>query len=144
MERLSTVLEAPGASFTKIRQAAFIYSVPDLVRPFTDHRPATSRGEAAAPLPAAGAEALLFGRRLDGAPELEAALLGAAGARPVHRARARDHGEVCEEVAATESWKVPHDVGLHSFMDAQPREDCAEVATAARSNSVRDLERRKV
>ena len=143
MERLSSLLEAAGASFTKIRQATSVYSVPDVERPFTDHRPEASRREAAAPLPAAGVEALLFGRRLDGAPELEAALLGEAGARPVHGARARYHGKVSGEVAAHESWKVPHDVGLHSFMDAQPREDCPAVATAARINSVRDLERRE-
>ena len=33
-------------------------------------------------------------------------------------------------------------MGLHNNMAAQPREGCPEVATAARSNSVRDLERR--
>ena len=79
MERRFSLLEAHGASFTKIRQAASVYSVPDVERPFTDHRPATSRREAAAPLPAESTETLLFGRRLDGAPELEAALLGEEG-----------------------------------------------------------------
>ena len=142
MERRFSLLEAHGASFTKIRQAAFMYCVPDLVRPLTDHRPETSRREAAAPLPAESTETLLFGRRLDGAPELEAALLGAAGARPVHGARPRDYRKVFGEVAAHETWKVPHDVGLDNTLAAQPREGCPEVATAARINSVRDLERR--
>ena len=99
MEGLLSLLEAYGASFTKIRQAAFMHSVPDVDRPLTDHRPATSRREAAAPLPAAGVEALLFGRRLDGAPELEAALLGAAGARWKDGEWARDHGEILETLA---------------------------------------------
>ena len=142
MEGLSSLLEAHGASSTKIRQAAFMYRVPDLDWTFINNRPETSRREAAAPLPAESTETLLFGRRLDGAPKLEAALLGAASPRQVHGARARNHGKVFGEVAPNESWKVPHDVGLQHNLAAQPREDCAEVATAARSNSVRDLERR--
>ena len=104
MEGLLSLFEAPGASFTEIRQAASVYSVPDVERPFTDHRPATSRREAAAPLPAESTETLLFGRRLDGAPKLEAALLGAAGARPVHGARARDYRKMFGEVAPNETW----------------------------------------
>ena len=99
MEGLFSLLEAPGASFTEIRQAASVCGVPDVERPFTDHRPATSRREAAAPLPAAGAAALLFRRRVDGAPELEAALLGTEGSRWKDGERPRDHGEILETVA---------------------------------------------
>ena len=142
MERLFGLLEAHGASFTKIRQAAFMYRVPDVEWPFTDHRSKKGGSEAAAPLPAESTEALLFGRRLDGAPELEAALLGAAGAREAHGARPRDHGAMFGEVAAHETWKVPHDVGLHNNLAAQPREDRPAVATAARINCLRHVERR--
>ena len=76
-----------------------MYCVPDLVWTFINNRPEAGGSEEAAPLPAEGTETLLFGRRVDGAAELEAALLGAAGPRQVHGARARDPGKVCETVA---------------------------------------------
>ena len=101
MERLSSLLEAPGASFTKIRQAASVYSVPDLVWTFINNRPETSRREEAAPLPAESTETLLFGRRVDGAAELEAALLGKEKTRRPDPERPRDHGKIRKEVAAT-------------------------------------------
>ena len=142
MERRFSLFEAYGASFTKIRQAAFMYRVPDLVWTFINNRPATSRREEAAPLPAESTETLLFRGRVDGAAELEAALLGTEGSRWKDGERARDHGKVFGEVAASESWKVPHHVGLDSPLAAQLGEDCAEVATAARGRRVRDLERR--
>ena len=99
MEGRFGVYEAFRKTFTKIRQAAFMYRVPDVDRPCTDHRPKKGGGEAAAPLPAAGAEALLLRGRVDGAPELEAALLSNEGPRWKDGERPRDHGTVCAEVA---------------------------------------------
>ena len=97
--RLLSVRASVGAARSEVRQAASVCGVPDVERPFTDHRSKKSGSEAAAPLPAAGAEALLFGRRVDGAPKLEAALLGTEGSRWKDGERARDHGEILETVA---------------------------------------------
>ena len=99
MEGLLSVYSSNGASYYAVPQAASVCGVSDVDRPFTDHRPATSRREAAAPLPAAGAEALLFRRRLDGAPKLEAALLGTEGSRWKDGERARDRRAILEKVA---------------------------------------------
>ena len=99
MEGLFGLFEAFRKTLATLRQAAFMYCVPDVERPFTDHRPEAGGSEAVAPLPAATAETLLFGRRVDGTPKLEAALLGEAGARWKDGERARDHGKILETVA---------------------------------------------
>ena len=101
MERLFSLFKAYGASYYAVRQAAFMYSVPDLVRPAPHNRPEAGGGEAVAPLPAEGTETLLFGRRVDGAAELEAALLGEEKTRRPDPERPRDHGKIREKVAAT-------------------------------------------
>ena len=75
MEGLLSVYAHLERLFTKVRQAAFMRGVPDVDRPCTDHRPKKAAARSITPLPAAGAEALLLRGRVDGAPELEAALL---------------------------------------------------------------------
>ena len=99
--RLLSVRASVGAARSEVRQAASVCGVSDVERPPPHHRPEAGGSEAVAPLPAESTETLLFGRRVDGAAELEAALLGEAGPGWMYSEWPRDHGTLCEKVAAT-------------------------------------------